>query len=651
MTRSSGPRPRSSRAGRVLRRTGSRAAPADWLVVAAAATATYLTALPNRFVFDAWHLIPGNAALRESHEWLAWFGRPYFWGTNVSGSFLYRPLTTLSYLGTIRLAGVEPLPFMIGNVLLHAGVSVLVLALGRRLLGAAAGLLGALIFAVHPLHTEAVAWVGGRTDLLATLFAVGSALAFLRATAHRARRPALWVGGAASAYFAALLSKEHVITLPAWFALAWLLGPRPRSPRWPVGALVGSAAIPLLAYVALKAGAHESVPRSMAFLAGRMVQDVGAPWRWLAGLGAAGTYGMLFVWPRALTYDHTLFPIAAARSVRVEALAGAVLVVGFLGALVWAVRAHRGLALILAWVPLTYAVVSAFPLTPQLYVAERLTYLPSVGACLAAGWTLLRLAQWASRGPEAGAARATSQSREPSVPAWLWSGWRGRMAAAVLLGLLGALAWRSAIRNLDWRSNETVARAAVAISPDSPLALAELGFKEYGRGNLAAARAFLERSLRLNPKAWEPYELLGRIHVQQGDTLEAIRVYREAADHLPRSNEIVHNLATLLLETGRADEAEPLLRAVVDRAPGFLPSRLVLGRLLLETGHASEALEHFRAASALDPKNPAAWFGMASASLALGHLTDARVYAQRAQAAGFSVPDDFLRAVGRAGTP
>lgn len=609
----------------VLRKHG------PWLTVAGVAVATYLTALPNGFVSDARSLIPENPSLLNSSDWLAWFVRPYYWGANVTSGFLYRPLTVVSYLMTLPIGGASPLPFLVGNIALHAAASVLVLALGRRLLDPRTAWLGALLFAAHPLHTEAVAWIGGRPDLLAAVFGLASACSFCRATERGCRHPSSYALLTVTCYLAALLSKEHVITLPAWFGLVWLLERNKRSGRW-TGAVVGGSAVALVLFLWLRASALPSIQSSMASLTSELGSPW-APWRWSAGLAIAGKYTGLFLWPGRLTFDYTLFPAVWARSGTVGALDllwGAVTVVGFLAALVWAIRAERGLALVLAFSAATYAVVSAFPFTPQLYIAERFTYLPSAGACLAAAWVALRIARRAL-----GAGSSPAPLPRP----------RQRVAAAVFITWVALLGIRSATRNADWRTDETVARAAVGVSMESPLALRGLGQAAWRAGDVQSARALLERSLRLDPKRSEPYLVLSLVYEKQGDIEGLVGLARQAAVERRQRKELIHELAGLLWQKGRSGEAEPLFRQVVTDYPDFLPSRLALAGILLDRGEARQALEHFRAATALNPRSPEAWLGMTMASLALGDRAEARVYADRGRRVGLRLPPNVSRAL------
>ena len=485
---------------------------------------------------------------------------------------------------------------------------------------------------MHPLHTEVVAWIGGRPDLLSAVFGLGSALAFLKATQIRARRPAIFALATVVLFFAAVNCKEHVVLLPIWFAAVWLVEREKRSPGWAATTLAASLAA-AAAFMALRL----SVVRPPRGLAGVIRSGVWyESWGWATGLATTAKYTLLFIWPRALTFDYTGDLSSWVRTGRVaplEVAAGVVCVAVFVVALVWACRRDRGLALSLAFVPVTYFVTSGFPFTPQLYVAERFTYLPSAGGCLAVGWVCARI----GRAVVARARSASGPDAESAIPRWHAAGTRGLLLGVVFLGIVAALGIRTAIRNTDWRNDDAVTLAAIAVSPDSPLALRRLGHEQFVLRNFDKAREFLERSLELNPRRTEPYVLLAQVYRQQGDVQALVQLSVQAETYLARRRQLF-DIAGALWQVGRRDEAERLMASVVAAHPDFTPARLALGGLLLDGRQPDAALEQFKTVTMLEPANGLAWLGMARAASSLGRAGEARAYFNQAQGLGAQSP-------------
>ena len=160
-----------------------------WGLVALAAFAVYLTALPNGLVYDDLQVIPGNRLVEHPGDVWAIFTGPYRIGQQAVIGLAYRPLTVWSFgwnFGINELAGLpgdSPFGFHLLNVILHAATCIVLYAMCLRLgLGGWTGLGASLLFAVHPVHTEAVTAVVNRSEILAALFG----LLFL--LLHRDRR-------------------------------------------------------------------------------------------------------------------------------------------------------------------------------------------------------------------------------------------------------------------------------------------------------------------------------------------------------------------------------------------------------------------------------------------------------------------------------
>ena len=148
-------------------------------LIVAATLLVYANALGNAFLWDDHFLVVGNTAIKHWANVATIFVHPLF--PDAIGSRYYRPLQTLTYLLDYQLWGLRPWGFHLTNMLLHAGTAVLLYRLGLVVLrDARAALAGALLFAVHPIHTEAVTYVSGRSDPLAAFLMLAAALWFVR---------------------------------------------------------------------------------------------------------------------------------------------------------------------------------------------------------------------------------------------------------------------------------------------------------------------------------------------------------------------------------------------------------------------------------------------------------------------------------------
>src|SRR5690349_9906211 len=214
--------------------------PLRCVIIAVVAFACYANTLRCGLVFDDLNAIVNNPAVRRVHvghivTHPAWFGRP---------ARIYRPLTTLTFALDHALHGAQPLGYHLANVLLHAAVAVLAAAVVRRVTGdATVAFVTALLFATHPVHTEAVASVVGRAELLAAAFGLAAWLV-LDGRVSLARDL-----GAALLLLLAALSKESGVTFVGAIALAALLGRGPATSRrrWVLLVTAGLVAVALRA--------------------------------------------------------------------------------------------------------------------------------------------------------------------------------------------------------------------------------------------------------------------------------------------------------------------------------------------------------------------------------------------------------------------
>jgi Tfp pilus assembly protein PilF len=536
------------------------------VLVLAAALGAYAPALGNGFVWDdtlilekQLHLVPDFAAA---------FFPP---DLPQASDFYYRPLVLVTYL-VDRATGGGPFAFHVTPIVLHAVASVLLLVLLRRLVDPYAALVGALAFAVHPVHAEVVAWMAGRAESIAAVGVIGALLAWGR-WLETPRWPLLGLG--AVALLAGLLGKETALAgIPLAAAMPWVW-PRRAADARPM-ALWGTVAATTAAYVALRAAAVGTV-------AG-IARDLPLSEAVRTGLGALGFYVAQLVLPRTTAPVLTGVPADGAA---VAFGAVAVLVLGASAALALR-RGARLVAWGVAWtaialVPPLVLVVRAISETP---IADRYLYVPSAGASL-----LLAL----------GFAHVPSRWRRASLAA----------AGVVLL----AATVLTARRSLVWRDNLTFWRNAVAAAPDEGFALMKLGLELGERGDRAGAEARYREALAARLSPWQRGVVennLGHLLLGARRCPEAEPLFRGAVAVGPRFPGPYRGLAEcLMMRTPATDaaglaEIRRLLETAVRLDPAGARAALLLAQTHLAEGNRDEAVRWFTRAAEASPGSPTA---------------------------------------------
>ncbi|HYE17098.1 MAG TPA: tetratricopeptide repeat protein [Tepidisphaeraceae bacterium] len=513
----------------------------------------------------------------------------WYWANPGEG--LYAPVTYTAW-GLLARASyvdspdedrvhVDPAFFHAASLIVHAISALLAFALLRRLLAAGPGKAaappvvpyaaagGALLFALHPLQAEPVAWASGLKDLLAGMFGLAALVLYFRATADRAgeappeprpnparkrtarteprppgRSFSLPHYLAATACFAlALLSKPSAVTVPVLAAIIdWLWFRRParavalRLAPWVLLAIP----IAILAKLVQSGGDIPHTP----FLERPVV----------AGASLAFYLGEL-VWPTELAFDHGWRPPVVLRQTWFWLIALVPLVV----AVVLVIFRRRPTARALATAGLLMAaalgpVLGLAPFSYQFFstVADHYMYLAMVGPALAAAWLLSRPAL---------AKRATVA-----------------LAAAVLLGL----AVLTVVQLGHWRDHETFCRRIIAVTPDSAFGHEMLGKYFVRKGRLPEAEASLRRAVQINPDFVDAHRGLLRVYGDQGrvgDYVATVRAIRQTS-------------------AGRREAAE---RVAVRVGPD--DALTVAGARALAAGRREEAIGYLTAALEDDPRD------------------------------------------------
>ena len=560
-------------------------AAASWLVpflIFAVTVAAFFPAVYNGFVLwdDDINILdnPNYRGLDWSH--LRWMFTTFYAGH-------YQPLSWMTLGADYLLWGMNPAGYHLTSVVLHAAGAVLFYFVARRLLHAAVpaapgaltggAAVAALLFSIHPLRVESVAWATERRDVLSGLFLFAAVLAYLTAGENGASRRRR-LGGALAFYILSLLSKASGMTLPIVLIVidVYPLRRLPWPPRGWLGKATRDIWLEKIPFLVLATAA--------ALVAVAAQRETGA----LLSVGAYGVgrrfaqfvYSLLFYPLKTIVPTHLSpiyeLPLRDAGGA-LWLVAGAVFLTAVVAALFALRRKYPALTACAVCYLVLIAPVSGVAQSGIQFVADRYSYLSCLSFALLAAGIAYKI-----------------QSRWNPAPVWI--------AAALILLSLGAATWR---QTEVWRDSETLWRHAIAVQPASSYAHYNLGLVLFRQGAIANAKIQYEEALRLNPEDAEAENNLGLLLATRGEMDEALRHLQVAVRLEPRYAKPYYNIGRVLLRKGRAAEAVEYLTTALRLAPGTAEIHENLGRALALQGKRDEAIGHLEEAVRIMKADPA----------------------------------------------
>jgi len=522
-----------------------------------------------------------SAALQSTEGlWRIWF--------EVGATQQYYPVLHSTFWLLHRVFGDQTLGYHLLNIVLHGVCAGLFVTVLHRLRVPGA-LLAGVIFALHPVHVESVAWITELKNTLSGVWYLLAALAYLRFDTERR-----WALYAVSfvLFVLALLTKTVTATLPAALLVVfwWQRG----QVRW------REDAVPLLPFFTLS-----------------VMAGIGTAWVERAYIGASGPafdftwieraliagratvfYATTLLWPSNLTFVYPRWEVSQA--VWWQYLYP----LAVLGVLAWC-WSLRGKTR----APLTVALLFVGTLFPALgfvnvypfvfsFVADHFQYLASLSviAGVAAVCTSAS-AKW-------------RQSRSAVAPI---------VVMAVAIGL-GGLTWR---QSQQYVSAEVLYAATIERNPNAWMAHLNLGWLRLQRGEIEAAIRDTETALRLSPNLPQGQNNLGSALRTLGRFDEAERAYREALRLRPNDIDTRYNLGLVLIDLGRPEEAVAHIEAYLAKSPGDADAHAQLGDARQSLGQLPDAVIAYRASIRLNPSNARVHANLGSALGRQGRLQEA----------------------------
>ena len=545
-----------------------------WLSVAlivCVGAAAYANAPRGAFILDDDMLVGGNVYIRD------WKNVPKIFSEDVGegggGDYnFWRPLQLLTYMVDYSFWKANPFGYHLTNILLHVLAALALFWLIQVLWGDhLLALLTSLLFVAHPVHTEAVTYISGRPDPLATVFILLT-LVFVVKAADSRKASLFWL--AALSYVAALLSRENSLIVPV---LLVFIGSAFRK-RLPA-LHVGMTALLAGAYIVLRFTVFE-------FLFVGHAAPTTLAQRFPGFFVALASYIRILVFPVGLhmEYGTKTFPFA-----HPQVFLGLVMFSALVFLLLREKKKRSLVYFSLSWFLITLLpVANLYPLNA--YMAEHWLYLPSIGFFLV-------VARWFSVGLR-----------------------NSRARLACLAGIAALLAFYAVLtvrQNATWFEPLSFYQRTLRYAPDSSRAYGNLGMIYSHNGDNEKALELYNKAIELDPKNFKAHYNLGILYADLGKDKEAEESYKTSLSIKPTYVNALNNLAMVYTKMGRQDEALALTSRAVGLKDTHVQAYNNMAIAYIRLGKNREGIEASQKVLAIEPANEKALNNMGAAYLNL----------------------------------
>ncbi len=498
--------------------------------------------------------------------------------SHVSGTYI--PLSVLTYAVEFHFFGLKPFVYHLDNLLLHLVNISLILFLGRRLgLGSRAAFFAALLFGIHPMHVEAVAWITSRKDLLYTFFFLSAMMGYWGWLDGRGRR---YYFLSLAAALLSMLAKPMALSLP--LVLIWLDWFRSR--RWDKAAWLDKLPFFLIAIPIgwLTYRFHVRIPGT----------DLGSSmltWIWCLAF-----YLKKFIWPYPCL---AIYAIPENFSDPSFDLAVAIFIL-FVGLLI-VFRRQRLWIFAAGFFLLNIFYLLRFDTRQDLQiVSDRYMYLASLGFCLLAG-------------------RFLGQGGHYFQKINRWPRRMSALAGAFVLLALGILSFRQCGL---WADEPALWRHTIRFNPES-VTYQKLGDSFFMKDQDEQARPYYEEALRLDPENYEVMTNLAIIHAARWQLPKSLHYSNRAIAIAPDYSGAYINRAVVFGKLGQMDKALGDLSKAIELDPGRVMAYINRGNVYMQLKWTQMALQDYNQAIRLNPFATQAYFNRGLVHLRMGDLPGA----------------------------
>lgn len=542
-----------------------------WWMIPLIAILVYLPAFNADFTLDDVLIVEENSFVKSLDK-IPDIWTSHYWAGKIDATDtgLYRPLTLTSYNIQYAISGESPAPFHMLNILLHALVCFVLMKMAWLLFtDYRLVILSGLLFALHPLHTEAVAGIVGRAEILAALFILTSMIGY-----HywRQRGTTPWLVMLLLSTFAAITSKEHGFLIAAilglqetYYFFAAIKNSGTNTKKWT--AIGGVTLLSIGMWIFRSTITGPSVSHELWV-------NVTPAVRMATALRTLAEYIGMHFWPWRLSADYWTDEVPFAGFGSVAVILSSFLLLAILAMAYYVRRKMPVVSWGLLFFLLTLVPVSNFLFAAGFLKAERILYIPSIGLIIVMAAIFIQLLN----------------RKNFTIP------------VLVVLGIfVSFLTWRSWTRTGDWKNNYTLAVATLKTSPNSPRFNNMMGLELRAQKKNAKALVYFEKAVESNPRHVPALVNLGLEYSNAKRYPEAAKTLEKAIAFDPKSAQGYVNLMAVYRSLEDYDKNLDVAERALAMFPEFAPILWNAGNAYQLKGNMSRANELRARAQVIDP--------------------------------------------------
>jgi Tfp pilus assembly protein PilF len=599
-----------------------------WIVMILAAL-LYANTLNNGYVLDDYGVLRDNYIVKKGVDGIPMILKtPYRYGVGMLSDQIYRPLSLVMFAIEWQIAPDKPGLSHAVNVLFYALSCGLLYLVLRRLFSRYHPLLplfACLLWVVHPVHTEVVANIKSRDEIMSAFFLFLSILGFMEYLDGKKR---LYLLGSIISYFLAFLSKEGVVTFLVLFpVIGWFFSTAEKKRIWGASVLmlVPAGLYFLIRYSVLKA--HPAAATAIPVVDNLLAAAIDPASRTATAVLILGKYLLKLLFPVTLAVDYSYNQIPVVNWTDPLALLSLLVYAGGLGFVVWKFRTRNPLVFGVLLYLVTMSIYSNLFVLIGSSFAERFLFLPSVGFSIVISWILLKLFR----------TDVSLTHRPPPVNLI-----RGAVAPWSLVVLLLLLyGGRTVARNAEWESQKILFSADVKRSPKSAhmhlyygLALRDEAKEQEDQANyqklMGQALQEFETAVHIYPDYADAYGQIGLAWFRLGQPDEALKNYEHAVRLDSTEGVFYANQGIIYFNRGDIRKAQELYQKSVELDPTYGDGYLNLGSTYGTLHQYELAIENFKKALEYLPDNARVYYYIGISYQSLNRPGEARPYLETA---------------------